>query len=200
MTDSDVKERLSMLTWMIDRYDVLRVAISRRAAIVLSADAILVTATIFLFGQYHRSYLMGPDTLMDAERHMTIAFILFAVTTIAFLSLSILSATSSIVNVWAKSSDMPGGATPEIYFFHARDTYEDFKNFKSFQETIQKATDKDFLGHAEAELWRVIVATYVRHNELKKAIVHLYWGIFPFMISLIIFSIMLLLPLLAKGA
>lgn len=52
MTDVAVKERLSMVAWMIDRYDVLRIAISRRSAIVLSADAILVTATIFLFGQY----------------------------------------------------------------------------------------------------------------------------------------------------
>ncbi len=195
MTEGDVKERLSMLTWMIDRYDVLRVAISRRAAIVLSADAILVTATIFLFGQYHGSYLKGPEILADSEQKMSAAFIIFSVVTIACLCLSILSATSSIVNVWAKSSDMPGGATPQIYFFHARDTYEDFKNFKSFQETIQKSTNKDFLDHAEAELWRVIVATYVRHNDLKKAIVYLYWAIFPFLASLIIFSIMLLFPL-----
>ena len=195
MTEGDVKERLSMLTWMIDRYDVLRVAISRRAAIVLSADAILVTATIFLFGQYHSSYLAGPDIISNSEQKISIAFIVFAVSTIACLCFSILSATSSIVNVWSKSSDMPGGATPQIYFFHARDTYEDFKNFKSFQETMQKTTNKDFLNHAEAELWRVIVATYVRHNDLKKAIVYLYWAIFPFLTSLIIFSIMLLFPL-----
>lgn len=195
MTEAGIKEKLSMLTWMIDRYDVLRVAISRRAAIVLSADAILVTATIFLFGQYHGSYLAGPKALSLSERNVTIVFILFAVSTIAFLSLSILSATSSIVNVWAKSSDMPGGATPQIYFFHARDTYEDFRNFKAFQESIQKSTDLDFMNHAEAELWRVIVATYVRHNDLKRAIIYLYWAIFPFMTSLIIFSIMLLLPL-----
>lgn len=196
MTDVDIKERLSMFTWMIDRYDVLRVAISRRAAIVLSADAILVTATIFLFGQFHSSYLAGPDIIPNSEQKMSVAFILFSVATIACLCFSILSATSSIVNVWAKSSDMPGGATPQIYFFHARDTYEDFKNFKAFQESIQKTTNKDYLNHAEAELWRVIVATYVRHNDLKRAIVYLYWAIFPFLATLVIFSIMLLFPLI----
>ncbi len=197
MTEGDIKERLSMLTWMIDRYDVLRVAISRRAAIVLSADAILVTATIFLFGQYHSSYLDGSHIMVNSEKNISVAFIAFSVATIACLCLSILSATSSIVNVWAKSSDMPGGATPQIYFFHARDTYEDFKNFESFQKTIQQSSDKDFLNHAEAELWRVIVATYVRHNELKRAIVYLYWAIFPFLASLVIFSIMLMFPLIS---
>jgi len=193
--EKDAKERLSMLTWMIDRYDVLRVAISRRAAIVLSADAILVTATIFLFGQYHRGYLSGAARLSSAEQTMTVIFILFAVVTIGLLCLSILSATSSIVNVWAKSRDMLGEEPPHIYFFHARDTYEELGNFNAFRNRIEQSSNEDFIAYAEAELWRVTVATYHRHNGLKKAIRYLYYAIFPFMVSLIIFSIMLVKPL-----
>lgn len=185
-----------MLTWLIDRYDVLRVAISRRAAIVLSADAILVTATIFLFSQYHRAYLSGDVNLSDPERNMSIAFVIFAVSTIGLMSISILSATSSIVNVWTKSHEMPGAGPPQIYFFHARDTYNSFRNFEQFQKTIQNSTDKDFLTYAESELWRVTVATYHRHNGLKRAIVYLYYGIFPFMVSLGLFATMLMIPLL----
>ncbi len=195
MEGNIVKDRLSILTWMIDRYDVLRVAIARRAAIVLSADAILVTATIFLFGQYHSFYLSGLRALSTAERNMTVVFILAVVSAIGLLSISILSATSSIVNVWTKSNEMPGAGAPQIYFFHARDTYDDFKNFAVFREKIDKTTDEDFLSYSVAELWRVIVATYHRHNDLKQAIIYLYWAIFPFIISLLIFSAMLMVHL-----
>ncbi len=193
--ERDAKERLSMLTWMIDRYDVLRVAISRRAAIVLSADAILVTATIFLFGQYHSGYLANAAKLTTAEEVITVAFIVFAVGTIGLLCMSILSATSSIVNVWGNSRDMLGDEPPHIYFFHARDTYEELGNFNTFRNRLEQSSNEDFISYAQAELWRVTVATYHRHNDLKKAIQYLYYAIFPFMISLFICSIMIVKPL-----
>jgi len=126
---------------------------------------------------------------------MTVIFILFAVGTIGLLCFSILSATSSIVNVWAKSRDMLGDEPPHIYFFHARDTYEELGNFNTFRNKLEQASDEDFISCAEAELWRVTVATYHRHNDLRKAIRYLYYAIFPFMVSLFIFSVMLVKPL-----
>ncbi|MEE8483813.1 MAG: hypothetical protein V3S46_04365 [Nitrospinota bacterium] len=183
------KDRLSMLTWLIDRYDVLRVAISRRAAIVLSADAILVTATVFLFGKFLGGYSDAPETTGTGEKYMIALIIIFAVTAIGLLSLSIISATYSIVNVWIKSHELTGEDTPRIYFLHARDTYEDLKDFTSFRKKLADTTDDDMLKYAEAELWRVTVATYYRHADLRRAIQFLYYAIFPFFMTLLIYSI-----------
>jgi len=162
---------------------------------VLSADAILLTATIFLFGRFLGRYVENPETIGVYDRYFIGVIIVFVIVAIGFLCLSILAATSSVVNVWVTSHEMLGKGTPQIYFFHARDTYQDFKDFTVFKSKLDSATDKEMLIWAEAELWRVIVATYFRHNDLKKAIRLLYYAIFPFFITLLIFSAMLTLQI-----
>ncbi|MDH5543661.1 MAG: hypothetical protein OEY64_11935 [Nitrospinota bacterium] len=188
MAENIYKEKFETLTWLIDRYDVLRVAISRRAAIVMSADAVLVTATLFLFGRFISGYVDTPVEATLATRIIILIIILLVLMTIAMLLLSMLIATSSIVNVWVKSHDMLGAGTPQIYYFHARDTYEDFRDFKTFKSRLDKTNAEDMLVYAEAELWRIIVATYYRHGDLKKAIRYIYYAIFPFFLALSIFA------------
>jgi len=195
MDEKERKERFATLTWLIDRYDVLRVAISRRAAIVLSADAILVTATIFIFGKFAGGFADHPN-MGGNEKFLVILIILLSLTSIGLLLLSLLMATYSIVNVWATSHEMLGEETPDMIFFHARDTFEKLENFKSFKQKLDSSTDEDFLTYAEAELWRVTVATYYRHGDLKKAIRYLFFATFPFFFTLLAYSIMLAYQLL----
>ena len=190
MDEKERKERFATLTWLIDRYDVLRVAISRRAAIVLSADAILVTATIFIFGKFTSGFADHAN-MSGNEKFLVLLIIVLALTSIGLLLLSLLMATYSIVNVWATSHEMLGEGTPDMIFFHARDTFEKFSNFKSFKEKLDSSTDEDFLSYAEAELWRVTVATYYRHGDLKKAIQYLFFATFPFFFTLLAYSVML---------
>ena len=188
MEDKNYAEKYANITWLIDRYDVLRVAISRRAAIVMSADAVLVTATLFLFGRFISGYVDQPIPSTLGIKIVIFFIIILVLITIAMLLLSMLIATSSIVNVWIKSHDMLGIGTPQIYFFHARDTYEDFKDFNKFKEKLDNTSAEDMLVYAEAELWRIIVATYYRHGDLKRAIRYIYYAIFPFFVALAIFS------------
>jgi hypothetical protein len=191
MDEKEVEAKLSKLTWLIDRYDVLRVAISRRAAIVLSADAILVTATIFIFGKFAGGIAEGTTTITSNERILILIIIVLSLTSIALLLLSLLMATYSIINVWSTSQEIHGEGAPDMIFFHARDTYEKLENFPSFKNRLDTTTDEEFLTYAEAELWRVTVATYYRHGDLKKSIRYLFFAIFPFFLTLLVYSVML---------
>jgi len=89
---------LSLARWLIERHDNLRSLTANRAAIVLSADTLLLAGVTFLLDKV----LSGGSQYSQLEK------ILFSISigaAIILLSLSIVYATSAIAFIWKTSRE-----------------------------------------------------------------------------------------------
>jgi hypothetical protein len=170
-------EDLELVRWLIDRFDNVRESIATRAAIVLSADAILLAGTMFLLG----------SVFSDKGQYQTTEQIVLALSitiTMFVLSLSIFYATTGVLTVWKTSRELYGADMPPRLFFHARDTVETFRGFEHFQEHFRSVKKEEMTLYALGELWTVTSTFHRRYQYLRKAIKFLLVSMVPFLISI----------------
>jgi hypothetical protein len=180
-TPSD-KERFELILWNIEMLDSRRTSVANRAAIVLSADALLLAAATFLLDK----------TLTSIAQYNTVERIVLALSlgaSMALLVLSIGFATAGIANVWKTSRQMLGSLAsdmPQRLFFHPTDTVKTFRGFKAFQESFNTTNKEEMATFALAELWTVINQHYTRYQVLRRTIKLLILSIIPFFVAVII--------------
>lgn len=201
-------ESHELILWLLNRYDTYRGSVSNRAAILLSADAIILTGIVFLLDKMilSKNY-QGLDGIF---------IISSTVFTIILLMISIVYATTSIINVWKPSKRMIAKInvwkpSKEMFdkinfwksrkimfgkdlgnrlFFHPTDTVEAFKNFSEFKNSFVNSNKDSIFEYALGELWTVTFLHYIRYQSLRKAIRFFIFSIFTFLISIlfVIFS------------
>jgi hypothetical protein len=170
-------EDLELVEWLIDRSDGLRESVANRAAIVLSADALLFTGVIFLLNVV----FSGGSHYSKAER--LFIYLCIVITTI-LLSFSIFNAITGVVNVWKKSREMFGVDMPQRLFFHARDTIEAFKSFAPFKESFLASNEEQMMDYALGALWTSLSTFHYRYRILRRAIRLLLLSLMPFLVSI----------------
>lgn len=187
MTDSangllNDKERFELILWNLEMLDTRRTSIANRAAIVLSADALLLAATTFLLDK------IFSNIIQYSSWEKTVLALCVG-SSMLLLVLSIGFATSGIANVWKTSRKMLGKSAsnmPKRLFFHPTDTVITFKDYASFEQSFN-TTNKEQMGiFALGEFWTSVNQHYSRYQTLRWTIRLLIFSIIPFLIAVTI--------------
>ena len=179
------KKLFEVILWQIDRTDSMRSATSNRAAMVLSAGAILLAADTFLLDKA----LSGSINYTLFEK-IVLAFGIGS--SIVLVTFSIFKAITGIVNVWRTSRAMLGKYSTEMpkrIFFHSRDTISEFSDFKSFENAFQSSSYDQFIMNSLGELWTLTFTHHDRYQKLRKSIQFLVFSLFPLLLALIVLLI-----------
>jgi len=179
-TRMSLDERLELTRWLIDRYDQLRAATANRAALVVSADALLLAAMTFTLD---KALSLGPQMGFVARIAVTLAI----GATIALLALSIVYATNAVAFVWRTSREYLkfGDDMSQLPFFHPRDTVRAFSSLDVFEEGFDSTSKEQMLHYALGELLLITKAHYARYEILRRAMRWLLLAIVPFLVSIV---------------
>ncbi|WP_146173818.1 hypothetical protein [Saccharothrix carnea] len=153
----DPLDRLRMAQWHIDRYDRLRSSTSSRAAVLLSADAALLAATI-------------PIANSILQRAGVVEWVIWA--TRGFAALAMFSSVASIafctnaVAAWRTTRQVHQKEIPNRFVFNWGDTLKSVDGYSDFASTAASRSVETVTGDAMAELWTVILQHKRRHKHL----------------------------------
>lgn len=153
------KERIELLKWLITRSDSLRSSYSNRAALILSADAIILAIFVFLL----------EKILSQATGVLGLSVIVLSLLSLACMSVSLVLAItiSASIRGSRKATGFRGAAR---FFLSPPETFEELKDFESFIERFKSMSSDDFIKSGCAELWVDLRLQQLRYNKLKKAI------------------------------
>ena len=172
-----ISEKYKLTCWLINRFDASRSSISSRAAIVLSADAILLTSNVLAIGQIVNSY--------QSFCSLEIFFVfLFIIASLFFLFSSLIFSTTAIANVWKSSINMfeLDVSKAERLFYHPSATFLKYDNFNEFKDDFFESTEKDHLNYALAEYYTVIKTHHIRYQKLRYAIKFTIYSLFSILL------------------
>lgn len=174
------EEKTELIYWLLERYDTIRGAIANRAAIVLSADAIVLAATVLLLDKA----LSNVNIFSSIER---IVLVVAIGLTLVLLAVSIYFATTATANVWKTSREILGPDRPQREFFYPRETLERANDFESFRNSFDAASDEELTSYALGELWSVTHSAFSRYQKLRRAIRFVVFSLVPFFLALLLF-------------
>lgn len=176
----EYKNKMKSIYWHIERYDRLRTSTANRAAMVLSANALLFAGTIFLIDKG----LTKPKPLI-----FQILLIILIIASFLLIAGSIFFSMSALILSWRTSREM-WEHIPKRIFFQARDTIDKFgENFEHFKNYFNDIGDAEIINYGLAELWTCIKQHFHRYQKLRKAIRLLYFSIGTYLLSIIIILI-----------
>ncbi|MGW7514376.1 hypothetical protein ACWGJ2_02130 [Streptomyces sp. NPDC054796] len=174
----DAAEKLALLKWHLDRYDRLRVSTASRAAVVLSAGAILSAGDAVLLTRL----LEGANPHLDSR--LALVFGLGLLGSIGLLVLSLVHATGVLVtlkasrDVFADMRDLPPGL-----IFNDSDTVRELATFDDFKATVDTQDYPAMVRAAQVELWIGIRQHRHRYLRLRAAARMLRWAAAVFLLS-----------------
>ena len=155
-------EKKHNVFWLIERIDAIRAATENRAAIVLSAGAILIVGIAFLLDKVLISPIM--TTIGSGTRVTLVSCLILAM---LFLLISVVYATIAIVNIFTTSRRMLKNRIPSRVFFHSFDTQYVYPDFESFKTGYLSISEQDFLEAALAHLWSSYALYVKRYLALR---------------------------------
>ena len=171
------KERLDLVRWLIESYDERKASVASRAAILLNADALLLAATTFLIDNLWSK----ADQLKPTEQIILAIGVALA---LIFLVLSISVATSGIANIWRTSKQKLGDEAPQRLYFYPRRTFEKFKTFSEYADSIEGIDEKQMTRQALGHLWVITQEYKDRYQNLRLATRFLVFAIAPFVFAI----------------
>jgi hypothetical protein len=175
-------EQLELVCWLIERHDHLRASTASRAAIVVSADAILCAGAVFLLDQY-----LSSGTQYDEFGR--VVFTVGIGANLALLALSIALAANAVAFVWKKTRTAVGIRNlPPLLFFHPSDTVKAFKGdeFGRFRQEFRAATKEQVVTYALGELMQITIAHNMRYRAFRWSIRLLFAATVPMSICILI--------------
>ncbi len=165
------KDRIELLRWLIGRSDAMRATYSNRAALILSADAIILAAIVFLLDKN-----VGQGVLK-------VSIIIFSVSSLVLMLVSLWQAfTASITRISSKKAT--GFQGPDRIFLNPSDTFKPpiGDDFEAFKRVFQNMSEQDFIERACAEFWVDLKLQQIRYSKLKRSV----WFILTSFLSLAI--------------
>ncbi len=174
----DDKAKLDLACWLIERNYTRREAIANRAAIVVSADSLLLAGIIFLLDK-----VLGQAQSSVIEKTL-LALSITAI--VIFLALSIVYAVTAIVSVWITNREKVSLDKRQRLFFHAYDTVNTFHNFEEYLQEFNIANQEQMKNYALGYLWSSENLFNYRYQNLRRALQLLLLSIIPFVVSIAI--------------
>jgi hypothetical protein len=170
---------LALLRWHIERYDRLRASTASRAAVVLSAGAILSAGNAVVLSQ------VFGGSYDDLDRRLVIAFTVAVMVSAAMVVVSIIRAASVLVTPRASRSMFaePTGLPPSL-LFNGTDTVARAPSFEAFRSAVAGLTEADMLTAAQVELYINIRQHRHRYDRLRDAVRLLRYSAVAFLLVL----------------
>lgn len=158
-------QKITMLRWHIERYDRLRTSTATRAAVVLSAGALLSAANAVIISQ----------VLALSSRDVPLAPLLVCALIVlsgsALLVLSVLRAIRVLVTVHdSRTMFDPADTLPASPLFNGTDTVRHVRSFDDFSALVDGQTDDEVSRAATTELWIGIHQHRHRYQHLRAAV------------------------------
>ncbi len=171
---------LDFLIGQITRLDKMSVSLANRAAMILSAGALILAGITFL-----------ADKVLSLEKESIIKPLISisVILTLLFTCISIIIAMTMIIT-WKKSKVklVNPQNQPKPLFFHSSMTIDHFKDdFKQYSDGIMSTTEKQLIEYAQSSHWYGMKQFYMRYNSFAKSVRFLFLGIIAFLLSMILF-------------
>lgn len=164
--------RLELLKWLIDRADSLRQSYNNRAAVILSADALVLATIAFVLDKTPANHI-----------HIFYVKALGAISLVFMFASFVLSFKASL-SFWHDSSRATKFGE-DRYFFNARTTTRN-KKFDDFKTRFNSASLDEFLSYGYAQLWASYLLQMQRYASLKAANLTLLIAITTLMIAIVL--------------
>ncbi|GAA1719162.1 hypothetical protein GCM10009745_80140 [Kribbella yunnanensis] len=156
--------RLALARWHLDRYDRLRASTASRAAVILSASALLSAANALIITQ-----ILG-----DGSRRVPIgltalcAGVAFGGTVLVLLAV-LRAAAVLVTRQGSRDLFTAGSAVPPALVFNGTDTIRRLHSVDEFTAAISTQTMEEAVTAAEIELWFCINQHRARYEKLRSA-------------------------------
>lgn len=171
------KEKLEQALWFIERLDKLRASAASRAAMVISADAILLAGITFLIDKG-----LSNNPIVDVT---SILYLISAAISLILVVFSVVYAANTIVFVWRRTRNAVGVEDlPESSFFHPSDIVDRYKNYAKFEKVFLSSTMNDMVRGALGELMLITYSHHKRYKNLRASLRFLLVAIIPFLFCL----------------
>jgi hypothetical protein len=159
------QEKIELVKWHIDRYDRLRGSTTNRAAVVLSAGAILAAGVAVVLSQ-----LLSNSAELKGWPLMV--FSAGAAATALLLVLSLILAMDALISLRRSSQMFPDPTRPSGagLIFDGADTVDGLKSFADFSRTVRAEVYEQTLERGLAELWILIRQHRHRYGRLRGAV------------------------------
>ena len=180
-----------LLRWHIDRYDRLRASTASRAAIVLSAAAILSAGNAVIL-----SKLLPPPG--SRGNGVTLALVALTVVGAVLIIASLIQASNVLLT--RKQTRVvfdADGTLPLSLLFNGSDTVRQAKTFGDFQSILRDQQYDDIVTAAEVELWVCIQQHRKRYGQLRRCTRTLQFAGLAFLAVLLGFVLANTVPMLA---
>jgi hypothetical protein len=156
------RDRLDAAKWHIDRYDRLRASTSSRAAVVLSAGAILTAGNAVILSQL----LQNAALVLWLVALCTAGLLASA----GLIVLAIVRATGVLVSLRLTREMFPDPDPPIGLVFNATDTVRHAPLFEQFDQAVRAQDLNAILGAAHVELWIIIRQHRHRYGKLRGSV------------------------------
>jgi hypothetical protein len=169
-----------MIKWHIERYDRLRTSATSRAAVVLSAAALLSAGNAVFLTQI----LGATPVWLTSWRLPTVSILSLFSLVLVILALlraaNVLLAPRGSRQIFAGASEAP--LSP---IFNGSDTVEKFARFDDFQSVLLGQSDAESVEAASVELWICINQHRRRYTQLRSAVNVLRYAGIAFLVVLV---------------
>lgn len=160
-----ISERLQHAKWHLDRYDRLRASTASRAAVVLSAAAILSTGSVLIL-----IFLLGASG-SSVPKPWLVCFCVGLVACALLVILTLINAAGVLVTRKSSRSVFSEAGTPPLSFvFNASDTVTHWSKYEDFAGAFASTSEESMLTAAVVELWIVIQQHRLRYSRLRAAV------------------------------
>lgn len=176
-------DALPLLRWHLDRYDRLRASTASRAAVVLSASALLSATNAVIISQ-----VLGPR-FTSVPSALLILCTLPALAGFVLVVLAVVRATGVLVTTRSSRTLLTGPAAPPPgAIFNGSDTLELFSTYGEFSAAVDGQDEASIIEAAKADLWIVIHQHRHRYAELRSAVrlLRLAAAVLPFALVIVL--------------
>jgi hypothetical protein len=169
----NIDMELENVNWHLQRNDNLRSSIANRATIVLTANAVVITAVLFLID---KNYAKNNLTII-----MTIISLLFVLLSSFFSIVSILSLKKAKKIVNDKKFSMS-----EMLFYFASGTLKQLDTKEKFVSKLKETDKEEFLRYASTSLWYGMNLFANRYTKLRISVIFLIAALIILITTIII--------------
>lgn len=158
-------QMLGLIQWHIDRYDRLRASTSSRAAVLLSANTLLL-AGLALITNFH----VNTNKRLAAIWSLLLLFPL--IFTLGLVLLSMWACIGAIASTRKRKTSRSTlrASLPDRFVFNWSDTMRSTLDYQGFATKLLGADVDDVLTATVAELWTDVRQHSQRHKHLRRGV------------------------------
>ena len=161
-------DRLHFLHWLIDRNDNFRLSYGTRAALIISSNAIVLTAIVFLLGKMTDTKTLNCSSALNCSSIK------------ALCVLSLISVVISMIYAILATISLRSSGTDKKHkriYYHARNTLKNFRNLDELVIHFKNEPSDKLIDRGCHELWIIMKRLSSRMHRLRISIYFLLLSI-----------------------